>query len=475
MRHPIVAAFAFLALILPNLPASAAISLPYVFSDNMVLQRKMADPIWGTAAAGARVVVRFAGQEKSVTADSAGQWSVKLDPLPANAQGQSLVISDGVDTITFKNVLVGEVWLCSGQSNMEKPIGDQPGQSPTVNAQAEIARANHPLIRLLTAPKGQTTGGIKTPWEVCSPATIAGEHFSAAAYFFGRKIQKEINVPVGLIHSSWGGTQIEPWTNAEGFASVPSLKDFPAHWAASAMSALPPTALYTLMIKPLVPFGIRGAIWYQGESNVSSHDRGIYFDKMQALIGGWRQVWGEGDFPFYFVQLAPFAYSTQFKSAPDDLPEVWQAQLKSLSIPHTGMVVTTDLADDLHNIHPIRKREVGERLALWALAKNYGKTNLVFSGPLFQSLEIKGNRAVVHFDYAQGLKTSDGKTPIDFEIAGADGNFAPADAMIEGNTIVLKAASVEVPSAVRFGWNEAAHPNLVNGAGLPASPFASDK
>jgi sialate O-acetylesterase len=458
----------------------AAMSLPFVFSNDMVLQRDKADPVWGSAPEGTHVTVKIGSQEKSVTADKSGDWMVKLDPMPANAAGQSLTVSDGTDTLVFNNVLIGEVWLASGQSNMEKPIGDQRGQFPTVNAKEEIARADHPLIRLLTVPKVMRAKDIRTHWEVCTPATIQSEHFSAAAYFFGRKIQQELNVPVGLIHSSWGGTRIEPWTNPQGFDQVPSLGEFAPHGKAgrptTRISGAAPSALYNAMIEPLVPFGIRGAIWYQGESNVMAHDRSTYFDKMRALIGGWRQVWGEGDFPFYFVQLAPYTYTTPKTSTNPavDLPAVWEAQLKTLSIPNTGMAVITDLVDDVHNIHPIRKREVGDRLALWALAKDYGKSNLVFSGPLEKSVTISGHEATVHFDFADGLATRDGKSPTDFLLAGTDGTFVPADAKITGQTVVVSSPDVPAPQQVRLGGTETAMPNLVNGAGLPASPFTSD-
>jgi sialate O-acetylesterase len=472
-----------LALVFACSFASAVdLKLPFVFSDNMVLQRDMADPIWGQVAPNAEVTVSIAGQTKKTTAGATGQWNLKLDAMPASAKGRPLTIASEGETDTFQNVLVGEVWLCSGQSNMGKPIGEQPGQQPTVNWKQEIAAADHPLIRLLTVPKVKEAGDIKTHWEVCNPATIASEHFSAVAYFFGRKIQQEINVPVGLIHSSWGGTRIEPWTNPEGFNLMPSLHAFAPHAGGGPTTWITgpaPSALYDAMIQPLIPFGIRGAIWYQGESNVVVRDRGLYFDKMKALIGGWRQAWGEGDFPFYYVQLAPNAYSARKGEplSPEELPEIWNAQRKALSIPHTGMVVTTDLVSDVHDIHPQRKVEVGERLALWALANDYGKKDLVFSGPFYRSMSGgNGSTDRIVFDHAEGLKTTDGKPPSNFEIAGADGKFIPAEARIVGDTIEISPIPGEhLPPTVRFGWSETAMPNLVNGAGLPASPFATGK
>jgi sialate O-acetylesterase len=475
--HHLLASLCFLLIATPAF--AAGLKIPFMFSDDMVLQREMPDPVWGEAAAGDKITVKFAGQEKSVTANGDGHWILKLDAMPANAQGQDLLIVDGDQTVTFKNIIIGEVWLCSGQSNMDKPIGVQSGQKPTVNYKEEIAAADHPLIRLLTVPKVMSAELIKTHWEVCSPATVANEHFSAVAYFFGRKIQQGVNVPVGLIHSSWGGTRIEPWINPEGFASMPSLHAIasnPTTGPTAKVNGPTPSILYNAMIKPMVPFAIRGTIWYQGESNVAYHD-GLYLDKMQALIGGWRQVWGEGEFPFYYVQLAPYAYSADAyitkqvgKLATDELPKVWDAQRKALAIPHTGMAVTTDLVTDYHNIHPVRKVEVGERLALWALAKDYGKKDLAFSGPLLKSTTRKVGQLIIYFDHADGLKTRDGKVPDDFEIAGPDGNFTPIKASINGDSIVLNVERVD-PVIVRFGWNEVADPNLINSAGLPASPF----
>jgi sialate O-acetylesterase len=470
--------FPIFVLVFPCISRASTLVMPVPFTSEMVLQQQMPDPVWGHADAGAAVTVTFAGQEKHATADAAGNWMVKLDPMPANDKGQEMTITSGDQTVKLTDVLVGEVWLCSGQSNMEKPIGEQRGQKPTENYQQEIAAADHPLIRLLTIPKVKSADAIKTNWEVCSPATVAKEHFSAVAYFFGRKIQQDVNVPVGLIHSSWGGTRIEPWTSPEGFQMEPTLGSFTRPVAPTTSTTRPtppvPSQLYTAMIKPLVPFGIRGALWYQGESNVGDKDRQLYGDKMRALIGGWRKVWGEGDFPFYYVQLAPYQ-SGNHKGPPGTaLAEMWDIQRKALSIPNTGMAVITDLVGDIHDIHPIRKREVAERLALWAEAKDYGKKDIEFSGPLFKSVDFSGDRAIVHFDHAAGLKTRDGKAPDYFEIAGADGKFVPATATIDGDAVDLSAQGIASPAAVRFGWLETAEPNLINGAGLPASPFKSN-
>jgi len=228
------------------------------------------------------------------------------------------------------------------------------------------------------------------------------------------------------------------------------------------------------MIDPLVPFGMRGVIWYQGETNVMYNDKAAYYDKMHALVNGWRQVWGEGEFPFYYVELAPFLYTTlpTYKADDQDLPMVWQAQVKALDIPHSGMAATTDLVDDIKSIHPIHKVEVGERLALWALKNDYGKSDIVCCGPLFKSVDAKDGKLVVHFEHAdKGLKSLDGKDLSWFTVAGSDGAYVPADAKVDGDTVVVTSDKVNDPKSIRFGWDEAAQPNLANGAGLPAFPF----
>lgn len=366
---------------------------------------------------------------------------------------------------------------------MEKPIGQQPGQRPTPNAEEEIKAADHPMIRLLQIPKGGNPAMVaQSRWAPCTPAEVdrEGKRFSAVAYFFGRRLQKELDVPIGLIHSSWGGTRIEPWTPVEGFDQFDSLRKY----GDAARSRGPTTrginqaaaGLYDVMIKPMVPFGIRGAIWYQGESNVMQLDREVYLEKMKALVGGWRKVWGQGDFPFYYVQLAPYTYSTRpnDRTTTDDLPAAWEAQTAAMKqIPNTGMVVTTDLVDNVRDIHPIQKREVGERLAGWALAKTYGR-NLDYSGPMMSKVDLQGARAVVSFEFGKGLKSADGKPLTHFEVAGLDGVFHPAEATIEGENVSVSSPSVPNVKYVRFAWSETAMPNLANGAGLPAGPFRSD-
>jgi sialate O-acetylesterase len=464
---------------------ASAVTLPRIFGDNMVLQRERPLPLWGWAAPGEKVTVQFAGQEKSATADSQGRWQVRLKASPASAVPADLTII-GANRIVLTNILVGDVWFCSGQSNMEKPIGEQRGQKPTKNYQEELASGDlYPNIRLFKVEKvlaPTPTNDVKGAWNVCSSNALEQTKFSAVAYFYGREIHKELNIPIGLVESSWGGTRIEPWTPPAGFQAVSKLADFakPATGTNKLVNTTP-SAIYNGMVAPVVPFAIRGALWYQGESNcMDQHDAAIYTDKMEALIKGWRAVWNQGDFPFYYVQLAPFHYYYEIAKprvlVPDALPLIWEAQTDALRIHNTGMVVITDLVDNLKDIHPTQKVEVGRRLALVALAKEYGRKSFVCSGPTFNKMKIRNGKAVLSFDnLGGGLAGKDGQPLTWFTIAGADSKFVSADAAIEGNTVVVSSAAVPEPKAVRFAWHEAAQPNLFNRAGLPAVPFRTDK
>jgi len=489
MKNPRLPAALLLAgmMWLFNYPAGAELKLPAIFGDNMVLQQQQRVPVWGWAAPGAEVVVTFSGQTKSTHADAAGKWLVKLAKLKASAEPQTLVVESG-ETKSFTNILVGEVWLCSGQSNMEKPLGPQPGQKPVFNYEAELATADYPQLRLFkigrtlsTTPQAdlEKTSG----WLACDSNSLEGVKFSAAAYFFGREIHTNLNVPVGLVESSWGGTKIEPWTPPIGFEQVPSL----ASLATPAVSGIKitnttPTVIYNAMIAPMAGFAIRGALWYQGESNCSGgtndYDYLTYAQKMMALVGGWRAVWDEGDFPFYFVQIAPHKYyGGKIPRVPSaqTLPEFWAIQsYAARCLRNSGLVVTTDLADDLNDIHPRNKQDVGHRLALLARNKTYGE-NIVSSGPTFCNMKIKGDRIVLSFNHDNGgLASQDGRPLTWFTIAGADGKFVPAEAVIVGDTVEVSAAGVKDPDAVRFAWDETAQPNFFNGAGLPAEPFRTD-
>jgi len=444
--------------------ADAEVTVPRIFGSNMVMQRDIALPVWGAADAGEKVTVKLGACTKTATADKDGNWKVVMAAMKCSAKPTTMTIS-GKNKIELENILIGEVWICSGQSNMQWSI------TRSANPKEEIAASDYPQIRLLSVKRAINTEPQKDfsgQWQVCSPKTSGG--FSAVGYFFGRKLHKELKVPIGLVNSSWGGTRIEPWTPTVGFDAVPALKKIAddTRKLTGKINSRTPRAIYNAMIAPLKPVAIRGAIWYQGESNMG--EGMLYFEKMKALIGGWRKVWGQGDFPFGFVQLAPFD-----RYGGDRQPKLWEAQTAALSIPNTGMCVTTDITT-LKNIHPPNKQDVGLRLALWALATSYDKKDLVYSGPMYKSMKVSGKTIVLTFDHVGGgLASRDGKDLDWFEIAGDDKAFVKATAKIVGNTVVVSSDSVAKPAAVRFGWSQKATPNLMNKEGLPASPFRTDR
>ena len=442
------------------MPATAAVKPAAVFCDNMVLQCDAKVPVWGTADSGEQVTVAFRDQEVSTVAKG-GKWVVWLQPLKTGDPGE-LTITAGY-TITIENVLVGEVWVCSGQSNMQWSL------AAADNAQEEIAAANYPNIRLFTVARhvaAEPVDDCRGRWSACTPESAKG--FSAVGYFFGRHLNKELDIPIGLINSSWGGTIAEAWTSRPGLETDQDFKPILQRRDAGFNPKNPNQAsvLFNGMIRPLLPFAIRGAIWYQGESN---RDRAEQYAKLfPAMITDWRKNWGQGDFPFLFVQLAPYRYGNQ----PTALAELWEAQQKTLSLPATGMAVTTDIGN-FRNIHPKNKQDVGKRLALWALAKTYGK-ELVCSGPLYESMSIEDDKIRVKFKHlGGGLVAKDGSLT-EFTIAGEDQKFVEATAAIDGDTIVVHSDEVAKPVAVRFAWHETPSPNLFNKEGLPASPFRTD-
>ena len=432
---------------------AVSLTLPTAFADHMVLQRDQAVPVWGTASTEAEVTVEFAGQIKTTIAGYDGRWRVDLDALSASTLAQTLIVSSGGQTNVFTDVLVGEVWLCSGQSNMDWNLRETGG--------------DYPLIRIYNAPhviSATPQETIAATWDVCTPATASD--CSAVAYYFAVKLQEELGVPIGLLRSAFGGTKIEPWTPPEGFYNMDSLTDIMAEMnnlTDENATKQSPTALYNGMIHAHVPYAMRGAIWYQGEANQG--DGMLYRDKTEALLNGWRERWGEA-LPYYFVQLASFDYG----SASNVLAEFWEAQSAIVAtIPNTGMAVITD-ASTIDKIHPPDKQTPGTRLALLALDNTYGQ-DIVSTGPVFQTVEITNGTLEVYFDSAAGLTTRDALAPDWFEIAGSDDVFSSAVAVIVGEHVVLSSPSVSAPVSVRFAWSEIAMPNLVNGAGLVASAF----
>jgi sialate O-acetylesterase len=452
-------------------PASAEVRLPAILSDHMVLQRGAVVPVWGWAAPNEAVSVQFGGQTRSTRAGLDGRWRVDLDLGGAPKAPGVLAVRGERNDVVVNDVLVGEVWLASGQSNMEKPLGAQSGQRPTLDADAAIAGADHPDIRLFKVAKTkaeQPAGDVTGSWVRTSPASIEATKFSAAAYYFGRRLKQELGAPIGLIDATWGGTRIESWTPPGPAQAAP----------APGNSKDRPSVLYNGMIAGLAPFALKGALWYQGESNLIGTDDGpAYTPRMEALITAWRLAF-QAELPFYYVQLAPHLYSVvradQVFHGPESLPRLREAQTDALRIPNTAMIVTTDLADNLRDIHPRDKQSIGLRLANLALAKTYGRSHIEPFGPTFRSLRFEAGRALASFDHARGLAARDG-TPLSwFEIAGADGRYYPADATVEGNEVVVSSPEVAAPRSVRFAWHEAAIPNLVNRAGLPAVPFRSE-
>jgi len=516
MKRILIITIVIAALILTSV-ADATVKMPAVFSDNMVLQRNNNVTLWGWADPQESVTVETGwGQGASVIAGENSKWSVQIKTTQAG--GPYKITVKGKDNeCSFSNVMLGEVWLCSGQSNMQMPMAGWPGQ-PIVDGPEAIKQANIPDIRLFTVEMNS----IKTPqddckgsWLICSPETVSG--FSAVGYFFGRELYNELKVPIGLIHSSWGGSNAETWirpdilsSDAEFEPMVFKFNDLMNKWENDVRQAQAdnkespkqpvapqscPSYLYNGMIKPLIPYTIKGVIWYQGESN---GNRGYQYSKLfPVLIQNWREDWGY-EMPFYFVQLAGYVAHKPTETVEFDhsVPaesywaELREAQLETLtSTPQTGMAAAIDIGA-ANNIHPGDKNTVGKRLACWALAKDYGK-DVPYSGPLYRSMTVeKGKKPFlglkklpysdknvirIKFDYADsGLVVQDGKLK-NIAIAGADRKFVWADAMIDNDELVVWSDNVKAPVAVRYGWNIYSEGNLYNKLGFPASPFRTDK
>ena len=439
-----------------------------LFAEHCVLQRGVNVPVWGTANEGEKITVSFAGQAvTTITAN--GVWKTWLQPMPANANPQDLIIR-GDTTCTLRDVLVGDVWLAGGQSNMERQLGPRPPQPEIIGWREAAAGANFPTIREFHVPAHLAVAPTQDPggkWAVCSPATVP--EFSAVGFFFARALQQAERVPVGILFSAVGGTTAEAWTSAAALKAMPDFRG--AVETVEKMPGFPgdleshknkPTGLFNAMIAPLQSFPIKGIIWYQGESNC---ERGRqYRELFPRLIADWRRGWGRGDLPFLFVQIAPSKYWT---------PEIREAQLLTLQkSPHTAMIGTADIGD-ANDMHPAQKAPVGERLALAARALAYGE-KIEYSGPLFATMKVKRGRAIISFTHTDGGLVAQGGALRGFTIAGADGKFVPAKAEIKGRTVVVSSDTVPAPVAVRYGWASAPDVNLFNQAGLPASPFRTD-
>lgn len=486
----------------------ATVALPDVIGDNMVLQRDRLVPIWGTADPGELVRVNFGDRSTSVTTDSSGNWKVLIGPFPANATPATMLIT-GINRIELNNILVGEVWLCAGQSNMQWMLEESAGGA------AAIQTADYPAIRLFNVNRGvafKRAVGKLAVWQVCSPATVSA--FSGVGYFFGLELYQALNIPVGLINSSYGGSQAEAWTPLEYLAASDDLKpciEREKIWAeerprvqalfeqqlidweiaraiADSTGAKPPrkprvpdalrdyriaASIYKGMIEPLMPFAIQGALWYQGESN---EDRAEQYELLlPTMIRSWRERWGQGNFPFAIVQLPNFRSASELP-----VDEAWSyvrdAQRKTfLQTPHCGLIVTIDIGEAA-DIHPVNKLDVGKRLRRWAMAEVYGRS-ITASGPVFKNAVFEKNKATIYFDnVGRGLRTINGKTLHEFAIAGEDKKWHWAKAKIKGgNKVVVWSDAVPEPKAVRYAFNNnPLKPNLSNETGIPASPFRTD-
>lgn len=453
-----------IVLMLLAAPAGAELKLASVFSDHMVLQRDREVPVWGWADAGSEVHVVVDGRIVQTTAGEDGRWQVAIAPHAAGGP-HTIVVEAGDDRLEVKDVNFGEVWVASGQSNMQWSV------QQSADAQEEISAAQFPEIRMFSVPRvpaAEPQADTDGQWEVAAPETVGS--FSAVGYYFARKLHRELDVPVGILHTSWGGTLAEAWTSRQALQDNEVFQAILDRAETTEARQHRAAHLFNGMVAPLIPYGIRGVIWYQGESNVGRAEQ--YATLFPTLIADWRARWGQGDFPFYFVQLAPFRYGNH---DPELLAELWDAQLETLQrVPHTGMVVTTDIATT-EDIHPPNKQDVGRRLALWALADVYGRDDLTFSGPIYQSHEIQGDKIRIEFEHVDGgLEIRDGGELTHFTIAGEDRQFVPAKAEIAGDAVLVHSEQVKEPVAVRFAWSDTAEPNLVNESGLPASPFRTD-
>ena len=456
------------------LTVQAKVTMAPVFGDNMVLQRELPAAVWGVADPKEEVTVSFAGQTVKAQANDKGEWKLHLAALPASRENRVLTAAGKDNTVTVNNVLVGEVWLCSGQSNMELPLW---GGSPKFRDRkgAMVASlSNYPLIRFARMANYDFSVSPRTDypmqWQAIRPDNVAP--LSATAFYYGVELYRALDMPIGLVTAHWGGTRIEPWTPPCGFESVPSLKGL----VDSLGSLKPktegvknlhqqPTVLFNRMVYPFVPYTFRGAIWYQGCSNLG--DGAAYCDKMHALLNGWKKVFENPALKFYFVQLAPYTYGGDGKA----LPVLWEAQQKFASEEKdAGMAVITDVGD-LHDIHPNDKETVGRRLALLALNRDYGFKAVKADSPTLKESKVENGKFVLTFNHAESWYTA-GKQPAkNFEVAGEDGNFVEAKVEIKGAQLVVGSDKVAAPTQLRFMGNQTCEGNLYNEACLLPGAF----
>jgi sialate O-acetylesterase len=446
----------------------ADITLPKLFSDHMVLQQSDEIKIWGKADAEEELEVSLGQSQAKVTAGTDGQWAVKL-PRPTGYGPFELTIAGESSKVVLTNVLLGEVWLCTGQGHMNLTLPN------SVDGKKELEKIANANLRFFKVPKHSIDNPIadiekKASWEVCG--SKSAEAFSAVAYYFGKKLQSELKCPVGLILAAVDKAPAEAWIKRKDLDEASVFKELLEHWDARGkdiISESRPSNLFNGMIAPLVDFKIRGVVCYLGESNVG---RGHQFATLfPTLIKNWRAAFGGSEFPFYYVALAPHRYENMDA---EDLPEIWDAQLKTLRLNNTGMVVASDITDP-ESSKIINAKPIADRLSAWAFAKDYAKKDKVFSGPIFQKAEIDGNQIRLRFAHVgTGLMVKGGGQLTDFTVAGSDKKFIKANAEIDGDSVVVSCDKIDRPVAVRFGWTDTAMPNLFNNAGLPAAPFRTD-
>lgn len=465
----------FSAFLFLSIQTNAQIELPALFSDNMILQQQTEVPVWGWGDRNSEVKIETSWNEKSysVKINKDGKWQTRVE-TPIAGGPYSLTIKTGKGQTTLKNVMIGEVWLCSGQSNMEMPLKGFPGQ-PVEGGNEEIVRSRNKNIRLITIPRDSKITPKKDfegSWQEASPKTVSD--FSATAWYFGSLLNEALEVPVGLIHVSYGGSNVEAWMSKE------MLKDFDSISVPQKQEDIDEpnrtaTALYNGMLSPVIGYGIKGTIWYQGESN---YDRPFQYKHLfKKMVAEWRKEWKQGEFPFYFAQIAPFDYSV---FTPDTIVEKYnsaylrESQLKvSKEISNSGMAVLLDVGEK-ENIHPAQKKKGGQRLAFQALAKTYGLEGFEYESPEFNALEIKDQSVVVSFNHVPNGITSHGKNVTGFEIAGKDKVFHPAEAEVRRKSVVLTSSKVEEPVAVRYLFGDFVKAQLWSTGGLPLSSFRTD-
>ena len=494
--------FAAAMMLLTVINCSADVKLPKLLASHMVLQRDQPVHLWGWAEPGEQVSAEMDGKKGSAVTDRFGHWHIYLPAFTAGGPFRLAISS--TNTITLDDVLIGDVWFASGQSNMEMPLKGFDNSAVIQNSAEEIRSAGHKDIRLFRTPRRSSDFPLPdfdAEWTECTPSTAAD--FSAVAYFFGRQIAKDEHVAVGLIDSTWGGTPVEAWVSMEGLGADAALMPVFAEWAKMAdntaeMKALlnaekledeaavtagkpkpqhswhpapeswQPAGLYNGMVAAALNFRIKGVIWYQGESNAQFERANLYERTFEDLIGDWRMHWREGNFPFLFVQLANYKGGLT-----ESYNTIREAQRRTLALANTAMAVTVDIGNP-DNVHPADKQDVGARLALAAESVACGK-KLEFSGPMFRETSMDGDVIRVWFDHVKGGLVAKAGPLTGFEIAGADQKFAAATATIEGETVALKADGVTEPKYVRYGWTNSPVVNLFNGEGLPASPFTSEE